>query len=193
MINYLNFVKEFLIKNRNYIFFSFLFFLFCIFLFIIIPLSQEEINLILETFKKEIENIPNTNLKNFAYIFVNNLIIALILFLSGFLFSIFSIFITLKNVFTIWVIINFNIQKYLLLTSILAILPHWIIEISAMLLSLALWFKITYLIIKKIWNWKKHKILLEVIDSFIFFLDFIVPLIFIAAFIEAFISPLFLK
>lgn len=193
MKSYFAFIKKFLKDNKKYIFFALLYITFCIFLFIITPLSEKEINLIIENTKEYIEKMSAyDNFDSFALIFANNLFVAFIIVLSGFLFSIFSALIALSNVFTIWVVLSVGIQKVWIFKSLLATLPHWIIEITAILLTLALSFKITYLIVKKIWNWKKYKIWLEIIDSFIFFLEFVIPLIFIAAFIEAFITPLFL-
>lgn len=191
---YFNFIKNFLKENKNYIVSAFVYTFFCILLFIIIPISEEQKHLLMQSAKEYVEKIITiNNFQLFLNIFINNSLIALIVFLSGFILSLLGILIVFSNVFVVWIIFAFSIEKVWLWASLLAILPHWIVEISAILFSLALSFKISYLVIKKIWNWKKYKIWTEIKNSFIFFWTFVLPLLLIAAFIETFITPLFFR
>ena len=193
MNNYINFIKTFVKENKNYIIAALLYTVFCIFLFVITPISESEKQIFIQSAKEYVEKIiTNNHLQLFLNIFFNNSFIALIVFLSGFMLSFLSIFIVLSNIFVVWIVLSFSIEKVWLLTSLLAILPHGIIEISAILFSLALSFKLTHLVVKKVWNRKKYKIWWEIKKSFQFFWSIILWLLLIAAFIESFITPLFL-
>ena len=189
----INFIKTFIKENKNYIIAALLYTVFCIFLFVITPISESEKQIFIQSAKEYVEKIiTNNHLQLFLNIFFNNSFIALIVFLSGFMLSFLSIFIVLSNIFVVWIVLSFSIEKVWLLTSLLAILPHGIIEISAILFSLALSFKLTHLVVKKVWNRKKYKIWWEIKKSFQFFWSIILWLLLIAAFIESFITPLFL-
>ena len=189
MKDYKNFVKTFLLNNRNYIYLSFLFLI--AFLLIAIFLKVDE-NLKQEIIKGAIEHIKSVNSTNSFYlswnIFKNNLLIWLLIFVSWFFLSFLWILILFANslvsvwVFKIWV------QKMWILKSLLAILPHGVFEIFAILLCLSLAFKISHLLLKKAWNFKKYKIKDEILKTFKFFLIFVVPLLFFAAIIEAFVT-----
>ncbi len=192
-IKYTDFVKDFFKENKNYILAAFAYVVFCIFLFIITPIEEEHKNLLMQSAKEYIDNImTDNNFHLFLNIFINNSLIGFMIFVSGFLLSLLSMFIVLSNVFVIWIVMSMAIEKVWLWTSLLAILPHGFIEIFAILLTLALSFKITHLVFKKVWNWKKHKIWWEIKKSIQFFWTFILLLIFIASAIEVFITPLFL-
>lgn len=194
MINYLNFVKEFLIKNRNYIFTTIWFLIFFIIISLFLPINEDLKNTLIKQITEYVSTIQtNNNLVLMWRIFLNNSFVSLLIILFWFLLSIWWMLIMFSNIFITWLVLNISIEKIWLTKSLLAILPHGIIEITAILLSVALWFKVTILIIKKIWNWKKVRIKNELKEIIVFYWSVILPLLLIAAFIEAFITPLFLK
>jgi len=194
MINYLKIVKEFLIKNRNYIFTTIWFLIFFIITSLFLPISEDLKNTLIKQITEYVSTIQtNNNLVLMWRIFLNNSFVSLLIVLFWFLLSIWWIFMMFSNVFITWLVLNISIEKIWLAKSLLAILPHGIIEISAILLSVALWFKITVLTVKKIWNWKKTSIKNELKEILVFYWSVILPLLLVAAFIESFITPLFLK
>jgi len=194
MNKYLYFIRFFIKENKNYIYTSIFVFFLWICLYLLIPVNQNFKHILIQQTLEYMKNIITTNnFDLFIRIFLNNVFVWFLIVLSGFLLSIFWIFLVLWNIFIVWVILTISIEKVGVYHSLLAILPHWILEISAILLSLSLSFKITYLIIKKIWNWKNIKVLWEFKRILLFFVWFVLPLFLIAAFVESFITPLFLR
>jgi len=193
MKNYLEFVKNYLTKNKAYFILSLLYVLILVLWFALFPPSQEELKLIIEQVKNQVETLsvlmPN-KFYTFLVIFLNNSLIALVIVLSGFFLSLFWLLLIFSQVVVIWSIFLFLINNWALLKWLLLTVPHWIIEIPAIILAWWLMFKITVLILKKVWYFKKVSIWNELKETFKFFFTFIVPLLLIAAFIEAFITTL---
>jgi len=92
MKNYLEFVKNYLTKNKAYFILSLLYVLILVLWFALFPLSQEELKLIIEQVKNQVEALsvlmPN-KFYTFLVIFLNNSLIALVIVLSGFFLSLF--------------------------------------------------------------------------------------------------------
>jgi len=194
MNNYLNFIKTFFKENKKYIIASFFVFIIWILLYLFTPIDENIKKTLIQQTIEYVKNIMTTNnFELFIKIFFNNAFIWLLILLSWFLLSVLWIFLVLSNIFIVWLILTISIEKVWIYHSLLAILPHWILEISAVLLSLALSFKITNLVVKKIWNWKTVKIWWDLKKILLFFWWFVLPLFLIAAFTESFITPLFFK
>ncbi len=194
MNNYLSFIKLFFKENQKYIIASFFVFILWILLYLLVPIDENMKKTLIQQTIEYVKNIMTTNsFELFIKIFFNNAFIWLLIVLSWFLLSVLWVFFVLSNIFIVWLVLSISIEKVGLYHSLLAILPHWVLEITAVLLSLALSFKITVLVVKKIWNWKTIKIWWELRKILLFFWWFILPLFLIAAFIESFITPLFLK
>ena len=116
-----------------------------------------------------------------AFIFFNNTSIALISLFSVFLLGVIPIFLLISNGLVIGLISSI-VAKDVGLFSLWRLLPHGIFEIPAIILSFALGIKFAGFILKK--NFKKEfKILLK--DSIRAFIFIIVPLLVLAAIIEA--------
>ena len=196
MNSYFNFVNTFLKNNKVFFLLSFLYVLFCILIFVVYPLPDNLKQELISQTSQLVHNVAslwNTELKLAFIIFLNNSFIGLIIFLTWFLLSLWWLLITFANVFIVWLVVSLWIEKVGLIKTLLAILPHWIIEVTAILMSLWLSFKLTYLTIKKIWNWKKVKFWIEFKKMLYFFVGVIIPLLFIAAFIESFITSILTK
>lgn len=194
MNNYLSFIKLFFKENQKYIIASFFVFILWILLYLFTPIDENIKKALIQQTIEYVKNIMTTNsFELFIKIFFNNAFIWLLIVLSWFLLSVLWVFFVLSNIFIVWLVLSISIEKVGLYHSLLAILPHWVLEITAVLLSLALSFKITVLVVKKIWNWKTIKIWWELRKILLFFWWFVLPLFLIAAFIESFITPLFLK
>ena len=194
MNNYLSFIKLFFKENQKYIIASFFVFILWILLYLLVPIDENMKKTLIQQTIEYVKSIMTTNSFDlFMKIFFNNAFIWLLIVLSWFLLSVLWVFFVLSNIFIVWLVLSISIEKVGLYHSLLAILPHWVLEITAVLLSLALSFKITVLVVKKIWNWKTVKIWWELRKILLFFWWFVLPLFLIAAFIESFITPLFLK
>ncbi len=194
MDNYLTFIKLFFKDNKKYIFASFFVFILWILLYLFTPIDENIKKTLIQQTIEYVQTIMTTNsFELFMKIFFNNAFIWLLIVLSGFLLSVLWVFFVFSNIFIVWLVLTISIEKVWLYHSLLAILPHWILEITAVLLSLALSFKITNLVVKKIWNWKTVKIWWELRKTLLFFGWFVLPLFLVAGAIESFITPLFLK
>ena len=194
MNNYVTFVKLFFKDNKKYIFASFFVFILWILLYLFTPIDENIKKTLIQQTIEYVQTIMTTNsFELFMKIFFNNAFIWLLIVLSGFLLSVLWVFFVFSNIFIVWLVLTISIEKVWLYHSLLAILPHWILEITAVLLSLALSFKITNLVVKKIWNWKTVKIWWELRKTLLFFGWFVLPLFLVAGAIESFITPLFLK
>jgi len=193
MKNFILFVKNFLKENKNFVYFAFGIVIFLIFLYLIVPIPEETKKLLLTQAAEYVKNIVVSNQFLLSWkIFVNNTTISLFLLLFGFLLSIWSLLIVFGNIVVIWIVLEYSIDKIWLYKSIFAMLPHGIFEITAIVLTFALSLKLTYLILKKVWNWKETKISSKIKEVFLLWLYFIVPLLFMAAIIETFLTPLFI-
>jgi len=193
MKNYISFVKNFLKNNKDYIFSAFIFLFLSILFLLVVPIPEYVKSILIEQAKQTILWVYSDNSLILMWnIFKNNAFIGLLVLLSGFLMSLFALLVMFWNVMIMFIVVPLSVEKVGVLKTILALFPHWVLEISAVLLSVALAFKITVLIFKKIWNWKQTKIIPHLKEIFRFRLVFVFPLFFVAAFVEAFITPLFL-
>ena len=193
MKKYILFVKKFFKENKGYIYMSFIFLFLAILLFLFLPIDETMKQIMIEQTKQYMLAHLSKNQFILAWnIFLNNVIVSLFILISGFLMSVFWILILFGNVMIMWIILPLAIEKVWILKALLAILPHWITEIFAVLLSLALALKITTIVFKKVWNWKQNKLIPYLKEIFIFYLIFVIPLFLLSAIIEAFITPLFL-
>jgi len=193
MKNYIKFALAFLKENKTFFLLALGYVFFCIVIFLIYPIPEDIKTILLKQTYQTIQHaasLGNTSLKLAGLIFLNNFLIAIIIFLTWFLLSLGWLLIGFVNVFVIGLVVTLWIDKIGIVKSVLALLPHWIFEITAILLSLWLSFKLTYLVIKKIWNWKSTKFWLEFKKMVLFFIGLVVPLLAIAALIESFITPL---
>src|SRR3989344_5907031 len=148
----------------------------------------ELLNPLLEQVKTWVEELMKETagkgfIEMWAFIFFNNTSIALISLFSGFLLGVIPIFLLISNGLVIGLISSI-VTKEVGLFSLWRLLPHGIFEIPAIILSFALGIKFAGFILKK--NFKKEfKILLK--DSIRAFIFIIVPLLVLAAIIEAFL------
>ncbi len=192
-MNYSTYIKNYLLQNKKFFLFSIVWAIFCIIFLFLFPLSEHEKQLLVYWAKQYVSNFSpyiNNSFLMFILIFINNSLIFFIILTSWFLLSLLWALLFLWQVVTIWVVVQLGITKLWIITTMLSIVPHWIFEISALILTLWLAFKITYLIVKKVWNFNKVVILNELKGIYKFFFMFIIPLTLFAAFIEAFITPL---
>jgi len=125
----------------------------------------------------------------FLIIFTNNSAVSFLAMILGVFLGIFPILVIALNGIVIGVVsLNF-IESHGLQYLLLGTLPHGVIEIPVFLLSAGIGLKLGYKSFRKI-AFKEEGIVEEVRKGIKLFLIFILPMIFLAALIESFVTPL---
>jgi len=124
------------------------------------------------------------------FIFKNNTIVSLLAMLGGIFFGILPVIFILVNGFFIGVVVFSSVQEYGILVVLSALLPHGIIELPMIFISASIGLRLGVLAFQKIFNRKEKEIRFkyELFSAIRFFVTVIVPLLFIAAIIETFIT-----
>ena len=123
----------------------------------------------------------------FVKLFLNNLQACLLLFLGGATFGVFSLFILSTNGLVIGSIVELVREEKGFIFVAAAIIPHGIFEIPSFILSGAL----GVLLAKSLWDeWNgTADAAAEAAHHGIKFVMYVIPLVLLAAFVEAFITP----
>ena len=144
---------------------------------------------LMKIFEKDVANqiTGNNSLEIFVKLFFNNLEACILLFLGGASFGILTIFIMSLNGILIGAIMEIVHKDHSVVFVAAAILPHGIFEIPAFILSGALGILLAQSLVSEWYNGidtaehaKKYARL---------FIVYSIPLVLIAAFVEAFITP----
>lgn len=124
------------------------------------------------------------------FIFANNTFNSFIAMMFGILFGIWPVIFILINGFFIGVVVFGSLQEYGILVVLSALLPHGIIELPMIFISTSMGLRLGVLAFQKIFKIKENEIRFkyELFSAIRFFITVIVPLLFIAAIIETFIS-----
>ncbi len=124
------------------------------------------------------------------FIFKNNTIISFLAMLGGIFFGILPVIFILVNGFFIGVVVFSSVQEYGILVVLSALLPHGIIELPMIFISASIGLRLGVLAFQKIFNINEKEIRFkyELLSAIRFFVTVIVPLLFIAAIIETFIT-----
>jgi stage II sporulation protein M len=121
-------------------------------------------------------------------IFINNTIAMFIAILFGIVLGIVPLLVLVLNGFIIGTIVRLLIVENGLAFIVAGLVPHGIIEIPLLLLSTSIGMKIGYEVLLALAG-KPSDIKIEFIKGMKFFFYWMVPLIFVAALIETFITP----
>ncbi|MBO8182467.1 MAG: stage II sporulation protein M [Archaeoglobus sp.] len=128
-------------------------------------------------------------LEVFGVIFLNNTIKSLISLLTGFFFGIFPFFFIFINGYLIGMVVFVKGTEMGFQTIVLALFPHGILEIPAVILASAYGMRLGTLFYRKVFKGEQ----IDVGDALKFFLrkflKIIVPILFAAAFVETFVTP----
>lgn len=183
-------LKAYLFSLRHYILFSSLVFIFAIFngYFIArnLPVQTKEI---LETFKEFLEPITEMNpFKQLLIVFLNNALTTFSALLFGTILGIFPFLCLLVNGGILGALTFLSCQSLSLSVFLMGILPHGIIEIPVLVVCCSSGMKIGKEVGTRLFT-KRGKIKEEFLLSFTFFLRVLLPLLFLAAVIEVFITP----
>ncbi|RZB29314.1 MAG: stage II sporulation protein M [Candidatus Argoarchaeum ethanivorans] len=122
-------------------------------------------------------------------IFANNALKSFAALLLGLGFGIIPVLFVASNGFIVGLVVNLSSKTEGLLFTVAAITPHGIIEIPMILLSAAIGLRLGCLMFSVI-KGKTADIKYEVKKSVTFYLHWIMPLLFLSALIECFITPL---
>ncbi|MCD4767532.1 MAG: stage II sporulation protein M [Methanosarcinales archaeon] len=122
------------------------------------------------------------------FIFANNTLNSFIAMLLGTFFGIWPVIFILVNGYFIGVVVFSSVQEYGILVVLFALLPHGIIELPMIFISASMGLKLGVLAFQKIFNIKDIRFKYELFSAIRFFVTVIVPLLFIAAIIETFIT-----
>lgn len=191
----LNYLKEYLSRNKSLIIVSAFILLFSAILGVVFSSSIK--TFVLEIFKQMISQIPlNDGFTAQAWFFFqNNMRANLVIILFGFLFSVFSIMSIVLN----GLIIGFTYTMVSPIQFVAGIVPHGIFELSAVVLSLSGAFIATKFEVKLIRALFKHNFKEELSNSSLYIKDIIFTimvvfvLLVIAAVIEAGVTPIILN
>ena len=127
-------------------------------------------------------------------IFLNNTKVAGMLVFLGFIFAIIPIMILFMNGTFIGIIAEYVIYTRGLPFLLVGLLPHGIIEIPIILLSAGIGFKIGAGTLQVIFQKKRIRLFLfDFLATAVFFLIFIVPLLFVAAMVESYVTGFLLE
>ncbi|WP_202320247.1 stage II sporulation protein M [Archaeoglobus neptunius] len=121
-------------------------------------------------------------------IFANNAGKSLVAMLAGFFFGIFPVLFVILNGYIVGVVVSVKSPEWGIYKVIAAILPHGILEIPAIIISCAYGVWLGYRFYRALFNGEEFK--KYVVYAIKVYLRFIVPVLFIAAVVEAFITPL---
>ena len=122
------------------------------------------------------------------FIFANNTINSFIAMLLGTFFGIWPVIFILINGFFIGVVVFSLLQEYSILVVLSGLLPHGIIELPMIFISASIGLRLGVLAFQKIFKIKEVRFKYELFSAIRFFVTVIVPLLFIAAIIETFIT-----
>lgn len=187
-------VKKYIIRIRPFIVFSAYLFIGSIFAgyFIAHNYDRETAALLDELKKKFLPSREYSQLKIFVYIFENNLTVLSVSLLFSLVAGISSLLIVIANGIILGVfavIVSESVSTGYLIAGIL---PHGIFEIPAMILTSAIGLRIGMTAILKLFG-RKMSLAEEIFDGFGFYIFIIIPLLFVAAFVESFITPVILS
>ena len=144
-----------------------------------------------DSLRQIIQGFPDTSnmsdIQVFGFIFYNNVSKSFLFMVLGLLFALPPVIFLAFNGFVVgWFAFIFS-RQYSLLATFIGIVPHGIIEIPAIILSMAMGMSLGYQLINKIRG--RGVLSLDAKLALGFFITRIVPMLLIAALIEVKVSP----
>jgi len=137
-------------------------------------------------FIKVFRGLPKLQLA--AAIFVNNTVKTLAVILLGTLFGLIPAFFLIVNGAVLGMVLSLSGHTRGLWVSLLSILPHGILELPAVFLGTAIGIMMGTSIARKLFAQAENKIATELGHALKFFCAVIVPLLFVAAFVETYVT-----
>jgi len=187
-------IKKYLYQLRPYILFASVIFTLAVFIgYFVAQNFPEEVMRILEEVKKELGPLGDmTNFELFLIIFEQNVSALLLSIIFGIFLGIIPCFSVFTNGLILGIIIFEMLNEYSWEVLLVGILPHGIIEIPVLIISSAIGIKIGKIVLWKIFK-RRGSIKKEFKQALKFFLYILLPLLFLAALIEAFVTSALLS
>ncbi len=124
-----------------------------------------------------------------AAIFVNNTVKTLVMILLGTLLGAIPVFFLVVNGAALGMVLSLSGQTRGIGISLLSVLPHGILELPAVFLGTAIGLMMGTSMARKVFAKSAYKIGGELSHALKFFCTVIVPLLFVAALVEAYVTP----
>jgi len=140
----------------------------------------------LKEFAKPFLGLPKPYLA--LAIFLNNGLKTLVVMVAGFLGVIVPLIFLMVNGIVLGIVLHVAIQSKGLSAFMLAVVPHGLFELPAVLLGTSIGFMLGVRTIKRVFGNGDKTMVRELARGLRFFLTVIVPLLLFAAFVEAFIT-----
>jgi stage II sporulation protein M len=137
-------------------------------------------------FVKIFRGLPKGRLA--AMIFLNNTVKTLLAILLGTFFGLLPAFFLVVNGAALGAVLSMSTRSRGLWVSLLSVVPHGILELPAVFLGSAIGIMIGTIIMRKLIAKSDAKIGAELGHAMKFFVTLIVPLLFVAALVEAFLT-----
>lgn len=150
------------------------------------PQMAETFESSLAGFVKVFRGLPKLQLA--AAIFVNNTVKTLAVILLGTLLGVIPVFFLVVNGAALGVVWSLSSQTRGVSVSLLSLLPHGILELPAVFLGTAIGIMMGTSIARKLFAQSESKIGTELGHALKFFATVIVPLLLVAAFVEAYVT-----
>ena len=156
-----------------------------------VPHASRYLDQNIEGFVKLFRALPKLELA--GAIFLNNTIKALLVMVGGIALGILPVIFIFANGAAVGFVLYGSIGSRGLLTALLAILPHGIFELPAILLATSMGLLLGRSSIKKLFGGGETAIANELALALKFFGRIVVPLLFIAALVEAFVTSVLVR
>ncbi len=181
--------KEYLFATRYYIIFSAAIFFFSVYFgYALAGSSPEQAKNILEELRKMAEPVKSVSpFGLFLFIFLKNSTAVLIAILFGAILGLGPFFAVFSNGVFLGVFAYIFLKKFSIGVFLVGILPHGVIEIPVLFFAAACGFRLWRAVFRRIVFGEK-KLSTEFSRIRIFFLNTLLPLLLVAAFIEAFVT-----
>lgn len=122
------------------------------------------------------------------FIFANNTLNSFIAMLLGVVFGLWPMLFICINGFFVGLVVFDSAREISIFIVLAALIPHGIIELPMIFISAAIGMRLGYLTLLKISGEMEISIQKELYQAIRFYIRFIVPLLFLAAFIETFVT-----
>ena len=156
-----------------------------------VPDASRYLNENIEGFVKLFRALPKLELA--GAIFLNNTLKALFVMVGGIALGILPVIFIFANGAAVGFVLYGSMESRGLLTSLLAILPHGIFELPAILFATSMGILLGRSSINKLFGSGEAALANELALGLKFFVRIVVPLLFIAALVEAFVTSVLVR
>lgn len=151
------------------------------------------VNELINEFQKKIDSVSGASqFELMLFIFSNNAMVNLVLIISGIFFCILPILIILTNGILIGIVFFQFASQYGFLLVFITLIPHGIIELPITFTSASIGMKLGLRTFQKLFQIKHVDLKYEFLNAIRIYLIIVIPLIFLAAIIETYVTAMVL-